>query len=73
MIPCESVNLEKAKAIESHLRCQTYDAMVLAIESHLRCKTALFYFGFLMVEEAFTKNYSTGTVWILRFGYRIPQ
>ena len=23
----------------------------------------LFYFGFLMVEEAFTKNYSTGTVW----------
>ena len=23
----------------------------------------LFYFGFLMVEEAFTKNYTTGTVW----------
>ena len=23
----------------------------------------LFYFGYLMVEEAFTKNYSTGTVW----------
>ena len=23
----------------------------------------LFYFGFLMFEEAFTKNYSTGTVW----------
>ena len=23
----------------------------------------LFYFGFIMVEEAFTKNYSTGTVW----------
>ena len=23
----------------------------------------LFYFGFLMVEEAFTKNYSKGTVW----------
>ena len=23
----------------------------------------LFYFGFLMVEEAFTTNYSTGTVW----------
>ena len=23
----------------------------------------LFYFGFLMVEEAFIKNYSTGTVW----------
>ena len=23
----------------------------------------LFYFGFLMVEEAFTNNYSTGTVW----------
>ena len=25
----------------------------------------LFYFGFLMVEEAFTKNYSTGTVWAI--------
>ena len=25
--------------------------------------TILFYFGFLMFEEAFTKNYSTGTVW----------
>ncbi|MDB9983462.1 TRAP transporter small permease [Candidatus Pelagibacter sp.] len=23
----------------------------------------LFYFGFLMVEEAFTKNYTTGTIW----------
>ena len=23
----------------------------------------LFYFGFLMVEEAFVKNYTTGTVW----------
>ena len=23
----------------------------------------LFYFGFVMVEEAFTKNYTTGTVW----------
>ena len=23
----------------------------------------LFYFGFLMVEEAFTKNYTTGAVW----------
>ena len=23
----------------------------------------LFYFGYLMVEEAFVKNYTTGTVW----------
>ena len=29
----------------------------------LCCFLILFYFRFIMVEEAFTKNYTTGTVW----------
>ncbi len=40
-------------------------AYVLSEKAHVSMLffLILFYFGFLMVEEAFTKNYSTGTVW----------
>ena len=43
--------------------CGAFAVLALLLSILVIFFLILFYFGFLMVEEAFTKYYSTGTVW----------